>query len=305
MHLAGQHYVVRLTADDGYTASRSYSVSSAPADELVELCVERLDDGEVSGYLYDAVEVGDRSRSAARSAAGSSGPDTARRWRSAAEPGWPRSPRCCASPRAGGHSDQLRVAVSARTADRLPFLDGVPRGRCHRRADRDRPARGSPPTPCVRSPMVRNSASSAGRPVRRGGERGADRDRTRPPTASGWNGSVRPADRTRRGGAVRCTAGPTRTKDVRMPVSGTPGSNVGRGGRTGRRPARRDDAGGEGRAADPVLLLQAAAVGGDRGDAGHRLLAAAGDGRGGASSGQVPARCCSSPIRPRSTGCSG
>ena len=58
-HLAGQHYVVRLTADDGYTAQRSYSVASAPGDPLVELFVERLDDGEVSGYLADVVEPGD------------------------------------------------------------------------------------------------------------------------------------------------------------------------------------------------------------------------------------------------------
>jgi ferredoxin-NADP reductase len=59
-HLAGQHYVVRLTADDGYTASRSYSVSSAPLDPaLVELTVERFDDGEVSGFLHEVVEVGD------------------------------------------------------------------------------------------------------------------------------------------------------------------------------------------------------------------------------------------------------
>jgi ferredoxin-NADP reductase len=58
-HLPGQHYVVRLTAEDGYTASRSYSVASAPSDPLIELCIERLDDGEVSGYLYDVVEVGD------------------------------------------------------------------------------------------------------------------------------------------------------------------------------------------------------------------------------------------------------
>jgi ferredoxin-NADP reductase len=59
-HLAGQHYVVRLTAPDGYTASRSYSVASAPDDSAeVELTVERLDDGEVSGFLHDVVEVGD------------------------------------------------------------------------------------------------------------------------------------------------------------------------------------------------------------------------------------------------------
>jgi ferredoxin-NADP reductase len=58
-HWAGQHYVVRLTAEDGYTAQRSYSIASAPDDELVELYVERLEDGEVSTYLADVVAVGD------------------------------------------------------------------------------------------------------------------------------------------------------------------------------------------------------------------------------------------------------
>jgi ferredoxin-NADP reductase len=58
-HLPGQHYVFRLTAEDGYTASRSYSVASAPGDPLLEFYVERLDDGEVSTYLADVVEPGD------------------------------------------------------------------------------------------------------------------------------------------------------------------------------------------------------------------------------------------------------
>jgi ferredoxin-NADP reductase len=58
-HLPGQHYVVRLTADDGYTAQRSYSIASAPGEPLVELFIERLDDGEVSTYLADVVEPGD------------------------------------------------------------------------------------------------------------------------------------------------------------------------------------------------------------------------------------------------------
>jgi ferredoxin-NADP reductase len=59
-HLAGQHYVLRLTAPDGYTASRSYSVASAPdGSHGIELTVERLDDGEVSGFLHDVVEIGD------------------------------------------------------------------------------------------------------------------------------------------------------------------------------------------------------------------------------------------------------
>ena len=60
-HVPGQHYVVRLTAPDGYVAQRDYSVASPPDDEgVVELTVDRLDDGEVSGHLHDVVEVGDR-----------------------------------------------------------------------------------------------------------------------------------------------------------------------------------------------------------------------------------------------------
>ncbi len=81
-HLAGQHYVLRLTAPDGYTASRSYSVASAPGpcvddssahapprdsdrsavaprSDEIELTVEKLDGGEVSEYLHDVVEPGD------------------------------------------------------------------------------------------------------------------------------------------------------------------------------------------------------------------------------------------------------
>jgi ferredoxin-NADP reductase len=59
-YLAGQHYVVRLTAPDGYTASRSYSVASAPdGGREIELTVERLEDGEVSTYLHDVVAAGD------------------------------------------------------------------------------------------------------------------------------------------------------------------------------------------------------------------------------------------------------
>ncbi len=59
-HLPGQHYVVRLRADDGYTAQRSYSVASAPHEPGIELFVERLADGEVSGFLADVVMAGDR-----------------------------------------------------------------------------------------------------------------------------------------------------------------------------------------------------------------------------------------------------
>jgi ferredoxin-NADP reductase len=58
-HLPGQHYVVRLTAEDGYTAQRSYSVASDASDPAVELYVERIDTGEVSPYLADVVAAGD------------------------------------------------------------------------------------------------------------------------------------------------------------------------------------------------------------------------------------------------------
>ena len=59
-HRAGQHVDVRLTADDGYQAQRSYSIASAPELDVVELTVERLDDGEVSPYLTEEVRAGDQ-----------------------------------------------------------------------------------------------------------------------------------------------------------------------------------------------------------------------------------------------------
>ena len=58
-HLPGQHYVVRLRAADGYTAQRSYSIVSAPHEPGIELFVERLEEGEVSGFLADVVLAGD------------------------------------------------------------------------------------------------------------------------------------------------------------------------------------------------------------------------------------------------------
>jgi ferredoxin-NADP reductase len=60
-HVAGQHVDVRLTASDGYSAVRSYSIASAPNSERrVELTVERLPNGEVSPYLTQAVAISDR-----------------------------------------------------------------------------------------------------------------------------------------------------------------------------------------------------------------------------------------------------
>jgi ferredoxin-NADP reductase len=59
-HRAGQHVDVRLTAEDGYQAQRSYSIGSAPEDGHLLLTVERLDDGEVSPYLVEELRGGDK-----------------------------------------------------------------------------------------------------------------------------------------------------------------------------------------------------------------------------------------------------
>ena len=58
-HRSGQHVDVRLTAEDGYQAQRSYSIASAPEDGQLVLTVELLDDGEVSPYLVDEMGIGD------------------------------------------------------------------------------------------------------------------------------------------------------------------------------------------------------------------------------------------------------
>jgi len=59
-HRAGQHLDVRLTAEDGYQAQRSYSIASPPDDDGLAITVERLDDGEVSPYLAGELVVGDK-----------------------------------------------------------------------------------------------------------------------------------------------------------------------------------------------------------------------------------------------------
>jgi ferredoxin-NADP reductase len=58
-HVAGQHVDLRLTAEDGYQAQRSYSIASAPETAELALTVERFDDGEVSPYLTGEVRAGD------------------------------------------------------------------------------------------------------------------------------------------------------------------------------------------------------------------------------------------------------
>src|SRR6476660_4690226 len=60
-HRAGQHYDIRLTAEDGYQTQRSYSIASEPEREgEVDITVERINDGEVSTYLHDVLVAGDR-----------------------------------------------------------------------------------------------------------------------------------------------------------------------------------------------------------------------------------------------------
>jgi ferredoxin-NADP reductase len=58
-HLPGQHVDIRLTAEDGYQAQRSYSIASPPEDELIALTVEKVDNGEVSPYLVEVLRPGD------------------------------------------------------------------------------------------------------------------------------------------------------------------------------------------------------------------------------------------------------
>jgi ferredoxin-NADP reductase len=149
-HQPGQHYVVRLTADDGYTAQRSYSVASPPSDPLIELYVEQLPDGEVSGFLTEVAQPGDTfevrgpiggwfvwpgDRPALGIAGGSGVVPLVAMLRHA---------------RDVGRSDLLTLAVSARTLVDLPYLaelrdhatlvltrEGAPSGRS---ADRLGPA---------------------------------------------------------------------------------------------------------------------------------------------------------------------
>jgi ferredoxin-NADP reductase len=58
-HLAGMHVDLRLTAEDGYQAQRSFSIASAPEDTALAITIQRIDDGEVSPYLTDELRVGD------------------------------------------------------------------------------------------------------------------------------------------------------------------------------------------------------------------------------------------------------
>jgi len=124
-HMPGQHYVVRLRADDGYIAQRSYSATSAASDPQVELYVARLADGEVSTFLADVAEPGDElevrgpiggwfvwdGRMPALAIGGGSGVAPLLSMLRYA--------------RMTGREDLLRLAVSARTPEELPYAEEV------------------------------------------------------------------------------------------------------------------------------------------------------------------------------------
>lgn len=127
-HWPGQHYVIRLRAEDGYTAQRSYSVASDPDDPLLELMVECLPRGEVSGFLHEVAAIGDEFE--LRGPIG----------------GWfvwdAQTPALCVAGGSGvvpfismlryarrtGTSSLLRIAASAQTRARLPYVDELETG---------------------------------------------------------------------------------------------------------------------------------------------------------------------------------
>ena len=198
-HLPGQHYVFRLTAEDGYTASRSYSVASAPGDPLLEFYVERLDDGEVSTYLADVVEPGDElelrgpiggwfvwegERPAVGVAGGTGVVPLVAMLRHA---------------RDLGREDLVRLAVSARTADVAPLPRRAGRRRrSSPRARRTAPARpGASPRPTSHRwsrRHLRPTCSCAGRPASPRPRACCWSTSASTPPSYAWSGSGLPAD---------------------------------------------------------------------------------------------------------------
>ncbi len=126
-HRAGQHFVVRLTAPDGYVAQRSYSVASPPDDTAeIELTVERLEDGEVSTFLHDVLEVGDdievRGPIGGYFVWDGDTPATLVGGGSGVVP----LMAMLRLARREGHADRLRLIVSTRTEDDLYYRDELP-----------------------------------------------------------------------------------------------------------------------------------------------------------------------------------
>jgi ferredoxin-NADP reductase len=123
-HLAGQHYVIRLTAPDGYTASRSYSVASTPQDPgHIELTVERLEGGEVSTFLHDVVEVGDELEVRGPLGGWFVWDPIAPALLVAGGSGLVPLMAMLRTARAAGATDLVRLVVSVRTRDDLLYAD--------------------------------------------------------------------------------------------------------------------------------------------------------------------------------------
>ena len=196
-HLPGQHYDVRLTAPDGYRAQRSYSIASSPLDEgEIELTIDLLDDGEVSPYFHEVVEVGDqvevRGPFASYFVWRGEAPGAARRrrlGRGAADgdaappaPHDARARRCgsstpCAPPRTLIYADELGDdACSPTRASRPPA--GRPRRPHRRRADRREPAERAASPSCA-------ARTASSRPPRGCCSRRASTPARSAPSASG------------------------------------------------------------------------------------------------------------------------
>jgi ferredoxin-NADP reductase len=122
-NMAGQHYVIRLSAPDGYTAQRSYSVASSPADPLCEFFVARLDDGEVSTYLSDEVMAGDVLDVRGPIGGWFVWDTTTRAIGVAGGTGVVPLIAMLRQARALGRGDLLDLVVSARTLAELPYAD--------------------------------------------------------------------------------------------------------------------------------------------------------------------------------------
>lgn len=122
-HLPGQHYVVRLTAEDGYVAQRSYSLSSAPSDPLIEMYVEQFDDGEVSGFLADVVAPGDELEVRGPIGGWFVWDGTTRMVGIGGGTGVAPLVAMLRHARDVGAEDKIKLAVSARTLAELPYAD--------------------------------------------------------------------------------------------------------------------------------------------------------------------------------------
>jgi ferredoxin-NADP reductase len=128
-HEAGQYFVLRLTAPDGYTATRDYSLSSPPegpdGSDVIDLTVELLDDGEVSGFLHEVVQPGDELE--VRGPVGyfawvGDGPVLLVAGGSGVVP----LMAMLRLARRAGHPDLVRLLVSVRTPEDLYFADELP-----------------------------------------------------------------------------------------------------------------------------------------------------------------------------------